>query len=73
MAKQDTTRDAPAHTPGTRKGEELKSKHEGKEPGEHEGSSSHAGRPSGHSTGRDSTSINPDDRTSKTGPHLRTP
>ncbi len=48
MAKQETTPDAPTHTPGTAKGEERLE--DGAEPGR-EG----AGR-----TARDSTSINPD-------------
>ncbi|MBA2731735.1 MAG: hypothetical protein H0U54_02465 [Acidobacteria bacterium] len=46
MMKQDTTPDAPSHTPGTAKGEE-RSKDEAEEPG---------------NTARDSTSINPDKR-----------
>jgi hypothetical protein len=32
MAKQDVSRDAPAHTPGTSKGEEM-TRNKGKEPG----------------------------------------
>ncbi len=46
MTKQDTTPDAPSHTPGTAKGEEQ-AKGKTKEPSR---------------TARDSTSINPDDR-----------
>jgi len=51
MNKQDVSPDAPAHTPGTSKGEE-KVKDEGKEPGRDEAGE---GR-----TARDSTSINPE-------------
>jgi hypothetical protein len=50
MVKQDTTRDAPSHTPGTHRGEEWVRDH--KAPGR-EGT----GR-----TARDSTGINPDKR-----------
>jgi len=51
MAKQETTFDAPAHTPGTAKGEERLE--DGAEPGRDGGE----GR-----TARDSTSINADKR-----------
>ena len=50
MTKQDTTPDAPAHTPGTLKGEEQIEK-QGKEPGRDKKS---------HRTARDSTSVNAD-------------
>ncbi len=50
MMEQETTPDAPAHTPGTSKGE-GKAKEEGKEGGR----DTAAGR-----TARDSTSINPE-------------
>jgi len=60
MDKQDTTPDAPAHTPGTSKGEEKVSD-EGKEPGRHDTSAEGADRPTGTSTARDSTSINAED------------
>ncbi|MDQ3649351.1 MAG: hypothetical protein M3458_03545 [Acidobacteriota bacterium] len=53
MSKQDVSPDAPAHTPGTGKGEE-KATEEGKEPGRDE---TGVGR-----TARDATSINPKDR-----------
>lgn len=59
MAGQDTTRDAPSHDWGTGKGEE-KSSTEGKEPGRVDHEHSHADRPAGGSTARDSTSINPE-------------
>ena len=61
MAEHDTSHDAPAHDAGTGKGEE-KSSWEGKEPGRHDLDDTHADRPAGGSTARDSTSINPDDR-----------
>ena len=53
---------AQAHDAGTRKGEEMAKSH-GREPGrqQHSGQSG-AGRPSGGSTARDSTGINPEDR-----------
>lgn len=56
----ETSRDAPAHTPGARKGEEQAKNQS--EPGRHEGGSSHANRPHGTRTARDSTGINPEDR-----------
>lgn len=61
MVKQDTTPDAPAHTPGTAKGEE-KSSTEGKEPGRRDIDTGDEHRPAGGSTARSSTSINPEDR-----------
>ncbi len=48
MTNQDTAPDAPAHTPGTSKGEEQ-IENQGKEPGRDEKS---------HRTARDSSSIN---------------
>lgn len=51
MAKHETTLDAPAHTPGTAKGEERLG--DGAEPGRDENEDR---------TARDSTSINPDKR-----------
>jgi hypothetical protein len=59
MAQQEGT-DTPTHTPGTRKGEEI-TEDEGKEPGRYEKGETGAGRPSGGSTARDSTGINPED------------
>lgn len=59
MVKQDVSPDAPAHTPGTGKGEE-KTMHEGKEPGRHDEGTSGADRPTGGSTARNSTSIDPE-------------
>jgi len=48
----------PAHTPGTRKGEEVAKG--GDQPGREDAGSTHADRPSGKSTPRTATSINPD-------------
>jgi hypothetical protein len=59
MDGHDTTHDSPAHDWGTGKGEE-KSSMEGKEGGRHDLSETHADRPAGGSTARDSTTINPD-------------
>lgn len=61
MAGHDTTRDSPSHDTGTGKGE-GKSSTEGKEGGRHDMGETHADRPAGTSTQRDSTSINPEDR-----------
>jgi hypothetical protein len=57
--EHDSTSKSPSHDGGTGKGEE-KSSTEGKESGRHDAGASHAGRPAGTSTARDSTSINPD-------------
>ena len=59
MVKQDVSIDAPAHTPGTYKGEEQ-TKNQGKEPGRYDAGKAGADRPAGGSTARDSTSINPE-------------
>ena len=61
MADHDTSRDAPAHHPGARKGEEI-SDDEGKEAGRHDKGQTGQDRPVGGSTARDSTRINADDR-----------
>ncbi len=61
MAEQETSPDAPAHTPGTGQGEE-KSTTEGKEAGRFNHDHKHDDRPAGGSTARDSTGINADDR-----------
>ena len=63
MGDQDST---PTHSPGTRQGEEIKEE-EGKESGRHDEGTTHADRPSGGSTARDSTAINPDSVESDTG------
>ena len=57
--EHDSKSKSPAHDWGTGKGEE-KSTTEGKESGRHETGTTHAERPAGGSTARDSTSINPD-------------
>ena len=59
MDGHDTTHDSPAHDWGTGKGEE-KSSMEGKEAGRHDSGDTHADRPAGGRTARDSTTINPD-------------
>lgn len=48
----------PTHTTGTRQGEDVKGR-DGQEPGREDTGSSHAGRPAGTKTARDSTGINP--------------
>jgi hypothetical protein len=59
MSEHDTSRDAPAHDTGVRKGEDI-IQDEGKEAGRHEKGETGAGRPAGGSTARDSTRINAD-------------
>jgi hypothetical protein len=66
MGIHDTSPSKPAHTPGTRKGEEITRK-DGKEAGRQEKETSHANRPGGERQSRDSTGINPEDMGSKTG------
>jgi hypothetical protein len=60
MKDQDDKAELPAHTPGTRQGQNITG-HDGKESGRHDEETTHADRPSGGSTARDSTGINPDD------------
>jgi hypothetical protein len=60
MSQHETSHDAPSHDAGTGKGEE-KSTWEGKEEGRHDLDESHADRPAGGRTARDSTSINAKD------------
>jgi hypothetical protein len=60
MGDHDTSADAPSHHPGTRQGEDIKDD-DGKEPGRSDEGTTHADRPSGGSTARDSTGINPDE------------
>jgi hypothetical protein len=63
----------PSHDPGTRKGEEMA---EGEsESGRENTGTNEAGRPTGASTGRFSTGINPDDENpiDPDSPHLPTP
>jgi hypothetical protein len=59
MEDQDGKATSPTHTTGTRQGEEIKDE-EGKEAGRHDTGTTHADRPSGGSTARDSTAINPE-------------
>lgn len=58
--EHDAASESPSHDMGTGKGEE-KSSMEGKEPGRFDHEHTHADRPAGGSTARDSTSINPED------------
>ncbi len=60
MSDPDKGTSTPAHTPGTRKGEEVVGD-EGRESGRQEKGASGADRPAGTRTARDSTSINPED------------
>ncbi len=63
MADEGTS--GPTHTTGTAKGEDIKDR-DGKESGREDAGTTGAGRPTGTSTARDSTSINPDDVESTT-------
>jgi hypothetical protein len=49
----------PTHHPDVRRGEEIRAE-DGKEPGRHDREQTGAGRPSGGSTSRDATAINPE-------------
>lgn len=60
---------APAHHPGARKGEEIK-EDEGQEPGRQETNSTGAERPSGTSTARDATRVDPQDPIDPDSPKL---
>ena len=63
----------PVHQPGTGKGEE-KVKEDGKQTGrKNTGTTGKAERPTGTSTGKDSTGINPKDPVDPESPHLPTP
>ncbi len=64
MGNQDSAGTAPTHLPGTRKGEEI-AREDGKEAGRHDSETSGADRPTGTSSARDSTGINPEDVESK--------
>ena len=57
MGDQGTS--SATHTPGTRQGEEIKDQ-DGQEPGRKDTGTSHADRPTGTKTARDSSAINPD-------------
>jgi len=69
MAQEDTDKgqdtdkgtDLPTHDIGTGKGEEA-SNRQGKEAGRHDTGKDEAGRPTGTSTARDSSSVNVDER-----------
>lgn len=60
MAQHDTSRDAPGHDSGTGQGEE-KSSTQGQESGRHDLGQSHADRPAGVRTARDSTGVDADE------------
>jgi len=64
MGDQGTS--GPTHAAGTRKAEEISSA-DGKEAGRSDDSTTGADRPSGTSTARDSTGINPDTAETQTG------
>jgi hypothetical protein len=63
---EDQGTSGPTHTPGTREGEDIKQK-DGQEAGRDDAGTTHADRPAGSNTARDSTSINPDDVETTTG------
>ena len=70
MGDHDSEATAPTHTPGTRQGEDIKDA-DGKEAGRDDTGTTHADRPSGESSARDSTAINPDDvESDRDGPSL---
>jgi hypothetical protein len=58
MGEEGTS--GPAHSTGVGRGEDIKDR-DGKEPGRDDAGTTHADRPAGGSTARDSTAINPDD------------
>ncbi len=60
MGNPESSGAAPTHEPGTRKGEEIR-EDEGQEAGRQDTGETHANRPSGTKTARDSTGINPED------------
>lgn len=66
MEDQDSKASLPAHSPGTRKGEEIAGE-DGKEAGRQDAETTGADRPAGESNARDSTAINPDDVESSSG------
>ena len=69
MADDQQGTSGPAHTPGTRKGEEILDQ-DGKEPGRHDKGEAGEGRPAGGSTARDSTQINPQDPIDPDSPNM---
>jgi hypothetical protein len=62
----------PTHTPGTRSGEDIKGR-DGQEAGRDDTGTSHADRPTGTKSARDSTTINPDDVESSSGGNTMPP
>ena len=56
----------PTHSTGVRRGEDIKEE-DGKEQGREDSGTTHADRPAGTSTARDSTMINDDDVESTSG------
>jgi hypothetical protein len=69
---EEGKRDAPAHDPGTRRGEERPGGHE---PGREHTGTSPTGRPTGTSTPRHFTGINPEmeEPIDPAMPHMTTP
>lgn len=67
--KQDDEGTGPAHIPGVNKGEEA-TEHDGKERGRKDEGETGAKRPTGKSSARDSTSINPQDPIDPDSPEL---
>jgi hypothetical protein len=67
---EDDRAQAPSHDPGTRKGEELAG---GDEAGRDDTGTTGTGRPTGQSTARDVTSINPQNPIDEDSPELITP
>ncbi|MBV9280003.1 MAG: hypothetical protein JOZ41_07980 [Chloroflexi bacterium] len=65
----DDQRERPSHDPGTRRGEEIAGQDE---PGRQETGTTGTGRPTGKSTARDYTGINPEARNpiDPESPHL---
>jgi hypothetical protein len=72
MAEQQSPKTSkPTHTPGTGKGEEYG---KGQEPGRRsEESTGKAKRPAAKSTGRDSSSVSPQNPVDPNSPHMPTP
>lgn len=60
MEDETAQADEPTHTPGTRKGEQMP-QDDGQESGRQESGTTDTGRPTGTSTARFSTGINPED------------
>ena len=58
-----------SHVPGTRRGEEVK-REDGQEPGRYEKEEEGTNRPTGGSTARDATGVNPKDPVEPKSPKL---